>query len=73
MSFAIIKKNDCNAVRNQLQHHPLSVGIAGFSLRSYRSGIFSDCDPNVNHAVLLIGYREGMGWRIKNTWGKNWG
>lgn len=37
--------------------------------------MFDDC-PNsydLNHAVLLIGYKEGKGWKIKNTWGRNWG
>jgi C1A family cysteine protease len=41
----------------------------------YRSGVFSGCDKtdDVDHAVLLIGYKAGVGWKIKNSWGKRWG
>jgi aminopeptidase C len=23
--------------------------------------------------VLLIGYSQGIGWKIKNSWGSDWG
>ena len=44
----------------------------------YRQGVFTDCDETLNHAVLLVGYREKQDkessyWIIKNTWGDRWG
>lgn len=74
--FEIIPEGDCLQLKKQLQHHPIAVGIAGYRLMFYRSGVFTECDTTLNHAVLLVGYRqkeEGSYWIIKNTWGKRWG
>jgi C1A family cysteine protease len=40
-----------------------------------KSGTFTGCrsTDDVNHAVLLIGYKAGVGWKIKNSWGTRWG
>jgi C1A family cysteine protease len=27
----------------------------------------------IDHAVVLIGYKSGVGWKIKNSWGPDWG
>ena len=27
----------------------------------------------MNHAALLVGYKKGKGWKIKNSWGTGWG
>jgi C1A family cysteine protease len=27
----------------------------------------------VDHAVLLVGFSPTKGWKIKNTWGSEWG
>jgi cathepsin H len=27
----------------------------------------------VDHAVVLLGYKGGVGWKIKNSWGPEWG
>ena len=71
--FEVIPENDCQALAYHLQDHPISVGIAGYHLIFYNSGLFTDCDKNVNHAVLLVGYKKNYGWKIKNTWGTKWG
>ena len=68
-----MEADNCVQLRQQLQHHPIAVGITGLELFLYRSGVFSDCDRSINHAVLLVGYQEDKGWRIKNTWGTRWG
>ena len=49
------------------------MGIAGYNLQFYDSGVFSDCSSKLNHAVAVVGYRSGVGWRIKNSWGLEWG
>ena len=52
--------------------------------RFYKGGIIkpSDCDKNVNHAVLAVGYdrkknKKTGEWEeyfiVKNSWGGSWG
>ena len=60
---------------------PVVVGINAsvFSFQSYKSGVYNDaqCVGDVNHAVLLVGFGEderyGKYWKIKNSYGKNYG
>jgi len=35
----------------------------------------SDCNPNINHAVVAIGYVTGADnyYIVRNSWGTNWG
>lgn len=62
-------------MRNQLQKQPISIAITFFRLQYYKSGVFNDCHSNeiLDHAVLLVGYQAGVGWKIKNSWGVKWG
>jgi C1A family cysteine protease len=62
-------------LKNELQKHPITVGITGYRMLYFKSGIFSGCRSNddIDHAVLLIGYKVGVGWKIKNSWGTRWG
>jgi hypothetical protein len=43
-SFNSIKEGDCNAVINSLALGPVSVGIAGYNLQFYDTGVFNDCN-----------------------------
>jgi C1A family cysteine protease len=60
---------------------PVSVGIDAHldSFMLYSDGVYSDteCTPNVDHAVLIVGYgttTDGVDyWLVKNSWGTNWG
>mmetsp|Transcript_84132 Transcript_84132/g.223356 ORF Transcript_84132/g.223356 Transcript_84132/m.223356 type:complete len:403 (-) Transcript_84132:161-1369(-) len=63
---------------------PIVVSVDATNWQVYMSGIYSDTqllkpgDFTVNHAVVLMGYREptekDMGyWLIKNSWGGDWG
>jgi C1A family cysteine protease len=47
--------------------------MAGFSLSSYKNGVYNDCRRKLDHAVVLLGYKSGVGWKIKNSWGSSWG
>ena len=38
----------------------------------YKSGIFDECGNDVDHGVLVVGSTEQY-WRIKNSWGAEWG
>ena len=49
------------------------MGIAGTELQFYSEGIFSNCNDDVNHSVLLVAFKGGVGWKIKNSWGSEWG
>lgn len=74
-SFDVLPKGDCNAIKIHLQKSPVSVGISGYKLAFYGKGVFDGCDESddLDHAVLLVGYKKGKGWKIKNSWGPRWG
>jgi len=73
-SFDQIDEEDCDSILNELKKGPVSVGISGFNLQHYSSGVFNDCNNEPeDHAVLIIGYDSKRGWRIKNSWSDKWG
>lgn len=60
---------------------PISIGVGAGNDAwfHYAGGIIDDiniCKPNLDHAVLLVGYGSENGreyWIVKNTWGPDWG
>lgn len=74
-SFQAIAEGSCSSVLSELYRGPVSAGIAGYNLRFYDSGVFDDCTKKdvLDHAVMIIGYDSNKGWRIKNSWGVDWG
>ena len=59
---------------------PIAVSVDATNFHSYASGVFTGCDtanPEINHAVTLVGYgsdpEEGPYWTIRNSWGSYWG
>jgi C1A family cysteine protease len=46
--------------------------VAAQNWKDYSSGIFTNCDDNVNAAVLVVGMTDQY-WRAKNSWGVGWG
>jgi C1A family cysteine protease len=56
-----------------LANGPISAGISGYNLQFYEEGIFNECDEYLDHAVIIIGYKSGKGWKIKNSWGRDGG
>ena len=59
-----------------LSRQPVTAGISVNSdFQFYSKDVYNDCDDNaeINHAVMVVGYIEGYGWKIKNSWGRSWG
>jgi len=58
---------------------PLAVAIVGKEIQGYESGVIDTCNKNfvVDHAVVMMGYGNdpayGKYWRIRNSWGPDWG
>ena len=64
--------NGCTEMRNLLNTSPMTVAVNLDNWASYKSGILSNCGPNVQHDVYLVGATNAY-WRIKNSWGTKWG
>jgi len=65
-----------DAIIELLQQGPVSIAVDATSFQTYRSGILKCNGYQMNHAVLLVGYGVENGqkfWKIKNSWGTNWG
>lgn len=65
-----------NAVATQ---GPIAVSVDASEFHSYDSGIFDGCNqaqPDINHAVVLMGYGTDNGkdyWLIRNSWSASYG
>ena len=52
---------------------PVAVSVDAVNWSSYESGIFTECNnDDLDHAVLLVGMTNTY-WKIKNSWGPDWG
>lgn len=75
--FELLPENDNDSLVAAIQNQPVSVAIDGSGVQLYTNGVFDgDCTPNVNHAVLAVGYGEENGkkfYKIKNSWGTSYG
>ena len=72
-SYKSLPYGDCQAMRVALQKKPVSVAIASYRLQFYEQGVFNDCNTQLDHAVIVVAYQAGKGWKIKNSWGNAWG
>jgi C1A family cysteine protease len=48
------------------------------NLQFYAGGIYNNCttivdERELDHAVLIVGFNNNIGWKMKNTWGSTWG
>lgn len=58
------------------EYGPLGVTVAVTpAFQAYTSGVFNEgSNADINYAVLLVGWNNSkQAWRIKNSWGKDWG
>jgi cathepsin F len=60
-------------LKQALNEGPASVCLAASSWQSYRGGILSKCDNQVDHCVQTTGYSGSSYWKIRNSWGTGWG
>jgi len=59
---------------------PLAISVDASAWSPYESGVFDGCnqtDPDLDHAVQLVGYGTdpnlGDYWLVRNSWSPNWG
>lgn len=76
-SYFRVKGEDYEGV---LQKGPISIAVDATNWVFYKEGIFDDCEGNLNHAVVLVGYNNNCNdkecnsyWIVRNSWGTDWG
>jgi hypothetical protein len=62
----------CSNLANSLLKGPVSVAVDASNWDFYKTGIFSDCETQLDHGVLLTGATDQY-WRVKNSWSAKWG
>lgn len=72
-STYVSNAGNCDNTKTQLANGPLTVAVDASGWGWYVSGIFTCTSSSINHAVLLVGYDLNGNWKIKNSWGTNWG
>jgi KDEL-tailed cysteine endopeptidase len=80
VGFTQVTTNNVTAIKQAIRYSPTAFYFRVESpFQLYNGGIFSTpcTGTSVNHAMLMYGYVQpltGSGyWRIKNSWGVNWG
>jgi len=81
--YADVNEDDTSLMNALVQGGiPVSVSIAvGDPFQDYISGVMDPstaCVPDINHAVLLVGYGTDAAtgipyWLVKNSWSSGWG
>lgn len=74
--MADVLSGDCNMVLQVLMKEPIAVLVDASLWQFYAGGIFNSCDnlkKSLNHAALLVGYQIDTYYKIKNSWGEDWG
>jgi len=78
--FVKLPENDYVSLMNAVATiGPIAISVDASKWSSYRGGIFNGCNqtkPDINHAVVLVGYGEENGtkyWIVRNSWGTSYG
>lgn len=62
-------------MKRAIAEYPISVSVDATNWRFYKEGIFEgECkDDYHNHAVVAVGYDYNENWKIRNSWGPDYG
>jgi len=78
--FVKLPENNYTALMNAIAKvGPVSISVDASTWHAYSSGVYSGCNqinPDINHAVVLVGYGEEKGqkyWLVRNSWSAAWG
>jgi len=78
--FTYLPENNYTALMNAIATvGPIAVSVDASVFHSYTSGVFDGCNqaqPDINHAVTLVGYGSENGkdyWLIRNSWSPTYG
>ncbi len=78
--YVQLPTNDYKSLMNAVAKiGPIAVSVDASTWHSYTSGIFDGCNqtnPDINHAVVLVGYGEENGkkyWIVRNSWSPSYG
>ncbi|KAL4508145.1 hypothetical protein ABPG72_021518 [Tetrahymena utriculariae] len=73
-NYTDIQSGNTVQLKQYLQQQPISIAVDASYWYLYNQGIFSNCQQNLNHGVLLVGYNSTeRSWLVKNSWGTSWG
>jgi len=67
------------ALEAALQKGPVAIAIEAdqYGFQNYKEGVMTDsCGTSLDHGVLAVGYGTDGGsdyWKVKNSWGSDWG
>eukprot|EP00286_Rhodomonas_abbreviata_P027737 CAMPEP_0181298364 /NCGR_PEP_ID=MMETSP1101-20121128/5741_1 /TAXON_ID=46948 /ORGANISM="Rhodomonas abbreviata, Strain Caron Lab Isolate" /LENGTH=367 /DNA_ID=CAMNT_0023403377 /DNA_START=29 /DNA_END=1132 /DNA_ORIENTATION=+ len=78
--YSQLTANNYTELMNAIaQNGPIAISVDASNFHSYSSGIFDNCNqeqPDINHAVTLVGYGEENGakyWLVRNSWSASYG
>ena len=78
--FVQLPENNYTSLMNAIAKvGPVAVSVDASTWSAYRGGIFNGCNqkqPDINHAVTLVGYGEENGqkyWTVRNSWSPSYG
>jgi len=80
-SYTKLPENQALPLLNAVVQQPIAISVDASAWKGYESGVFNGCNqtnPDVNHAVLLVGYGTDPTtsedyWIVRNSWSPNWG
>jgi len=79
VGYKDVPSKDESALMEAVSQRPVAVAIEAdqIAFQLYTSGILTQkCGTKLDHGVLVVGYGTDKGvdyWKIKNSWGGNWG
>lgn len=79
--YVRLEENQYKDLMNAIaQVGPLAISVDAGAWSTYESGVFDGCNttnPDINHAVQLVGYGTdnelGDYWLVRNSWTPTWG